>query len=180
MFKSPIRKICYNNLKYKNAGSTFMDHSDKQKVRYIVYFLVILFAILQISTPYIIFSMLSYIIFTPYVYLSLITSLIFSAYSIRYYIYAFASTLKKRTAADDCVSQQDERFISIMLPVYNEAKVIDRLLLACTSLEYPNYEVIVTDDSTDPICLGKLEEWKKHSRVKVIHRNTRDGWKGEL
>jgi hypothetical protein len=36
-------------------------------------------------------------------------------------------------------------FISIHLPIYNEAAVIDRLLEACTSLDYPHYEVIVAD-----------------------------------
>ena len=39
--------------------------------------------------------------------------------------------------------------ISVHLPVYNEPKVVERLLKACTSFDYPNYEVVVADDSTD-------------------------------
>jgi len=40
-------------------------------------------------------------------------------------------------------------FVSIHLAVYNEKKVIERLIQACTSQEWPNYEVVIVDDSTD-------------------------------
>ncbi|TMG32284.1 MAG: response regulator, partial [Chloroflexi bacterium] len=40
-------------------------------------------------------------------------------------------------------------FISVQVALYNEARVVDRLLEACTSFDYENYEVIVADDSTD-------------------------------
>ncbi|OGY18987.1 MAG: hypothetical protein A2786_00935 [Candidatus Chisholmbacteria bacterium RIFCSPHIGHO2_01_FULL_52_32] len=40
-------------------------------------------------------------------------------------------------------------FISVHLPLFNESKVVERLLKACTSFDYPNYEVVVADDSTD-------------------------------
>jgi len=72
----------------------------------------------------------------------------------------------------------EEPFVSIVLPVYNERSVIDRLLEACTSIDYTNYEVIVIDDSTDPQMLEKLIRWKGHPRVKVLHREGRDGYKG--
>lgn len=70
-----------------------------------------------------------------------------------------------------------EPFVSIHLPFYNEKKVVNRILTACTSLNYKNYEVIVADDSTDET-VAILEKWKGHPKVKISHRSTREGWKG--
>ncbi|KKS84882.1 MAG: Glycosyl transferase family 2 [Candidatus Gottesmanbacteria bacterium GW2011_GWB1_43_11] len=64
-------------------------------------------------------------------------------------------------------------FVSIHLPLYNEKRVVNRLLEAVTSLDYPNYEVIVCDDSTD-----ETNEWRNHPRLKIIHRQSRAGFKG--
>ncbi|MBI2846205.1 MAG: response regulator [Chloroflexi bacterium] len=69
-------------------------------------------------------------------------------------------------------------FVSIHLPLYNEQRVMDRLLEACTSLDYPNYEVIVADDSADQTLEG-LERWAHHPRVKISHRINRKGFKGQ-
>jgi len=69
-------------------------------------------------------------------------------------------------------------FISIHLPIYNEKEVIDRLLTACTSLDYDNYEVIVADDSTDETREILRQRWGAHPRVKVSHRPDRRGFKG--
>ena len=68
-------------------------------------------------------------------------------------------------------------FVSIHLALYNEKRVVDRLLEACTSFDYENYEVIVADDSTDET-VELLRKWKEHPRVRVIHRSSRKGFKG--
>ncbi len=68
-------------------------------------------------------------------------------------------------------------FVSIHLALYNEKRVVDRLLEACTSFDYENYEVIVADDSTDET-VELLKKWKEHPRVRVIHRSSRKGFKG--
>ncbi|MFZ5366468.1 MAG: glycosyltransferase [Patescibacteria group bacterium] len=80
-------------------------------------------------------------------------------------------------------------FISVHLPFYNEKKVAERILSACTSFDYPNYEVIVCDDSTDET-VQIVKEWetrlarragesrREHPQVKVLHRPTREGFKG--
>jgi cellulose synthase/poly-beta-1,6-N-acetylglucosamine synthase-like glycosyltransferase len=68
-------------------------------------------------------------------------------------------------------------FVSMHVATYNEKRVIDRFLLAATSMEYPNYEVIVADDSTDETA-QLLEQWKAHPQVKISHRNSRVGYKG--
>ncbi|MBI2021504.1 glycosyltransferase [Candidatus Daviesbacteria bacterium] len=68
-------------------------------------------------------------------------------------------------------------FVSIHLATYNEKRVLDRLLTAATSQEYENYEVVLTDDSTDET-LEILEKWKDHPRIKIVHRDSRSGYKG--
>lgn len=68
-------------------------------------------------------------------------------------------------------------FVSVHIPFYNEKKVANRILTAATSFDYPNYEVIVVDDSTDET-VQILEKWKRHPKVKVIHRDVRTGFKG--
>ena len=70
-----------------------------------------------------------------------------------------------------------EPFVSIHIATYNEKRVVGRLLEACSKLNYSNYEVILVDDSTDD-SMEVLEPWTKVPRFKIIHRNTRDGFKG--
>src|SRR3989441_1049076 len=67
-------------------------------------------------------------------------------------------------------------FVFVHVALYNEARVVDRLLAACTSFDYKSYEVIVVDDSTDETT-ALLERWKS-SQVRVIHRSSRKGFKG--
>jgi cellulose synthase/poly-beta-1,6-N-acetylglucosamine synthase-like glycosyltransferase/CheY-like chemotaxis protein len=71
----------------------------------------------------------------------------------------------------------EQPFVSIHLPLYNESRVVGRLLEACTRLDYKNYEVLIADDSTDKT-IHDLEKWAKHPRVKVSHRINRTGFKG--
>ncbi|MFH1485123.1 MAG: response regulator, partial [Chloroflexota bacterium] len=73
--------------------------------------------------------------------------------------------------------KEKQPFVSIHLATYNEELVIDRLLSACTAMDYDNYEVVIVDDSTDGT-VEKLEKWKSHPRVKAVHRESRKGFKG--
>jgi len=68
-------------------------------------------------------------------------------------------------------------FVTVMIPTYNEKNVVERVLKACLSLDYDNYEIIVVDDSTDET-LDILRRWERHPKIKVIHRDHRKGWKG--
>ncbi|MEA2656562.1 MAG: hypothetical protein QOI23_1927, partial [Chloroflexota bacterium] len=68
-------------------------------------------------------------------------------------------------------------FVSVHVAAYNEKRVIERLMTALSQLEYPDYEVIVVDDSTDDSRLI-LERWMNAPRFKILHRNSRDGYKG--
>lgn len=68
-------------------------------------------------------------------------------------------------------------FVSIHLATYNEKRVLNRLLTAVTSMDYENYEVIIVDDSTDDT-IEVLNQWRNHPRLKIIHRQSRSGFKG--
>src|SRR5467141_1049679 len=70
-----------------------------------------------------------------------------------------------------------EPFVSIHIATYNEKGVVGRLLDACSKLNYSNYEVILVDDSTDG-SMEVLEPWRQVDRFTIIHRDTRDGFKG--
>src|SRR3989344_3825355 len=79
-------------------------------------------------------------------------------------------------------------FISVHLPMFNEKQVVERILRASTSFDYDRYEVIVADDSTDEttaIVRQFADQWNDSLKtqnlkpvIKVIHRDTREGFKG--
>lgn len=75
------------------------------------------------------------------------------------------------------ISLERQPFVSIHLATYNEKRVVDRLLTAATSMDYENYEVIVADDSKDET-VELLDKWAKHPNVKILHRKSREGYKG--
>jgi cellulose synthase/poly-beta-1,6-N-acetylglucosamine synthase-like glycosyltransferase len=68
-------------------------------------------------------------------------------------------------------------FVSVHVAAYNERRVLERLLTALSQLEYPEYEVILVDDSTDDSRLI-LERWANTPGFKILHRNSREGYKG--
>ncbi|HKW59129.1 MAG TPA: glycosyltransferase family 2 protein [Candidatus Dormibacteraeota bacterium] len=68
-------------------------------------------------------------------------------------------------------------FVSIHVATYNEKRVVERLLTALAHLEYPEYEVVLVDDSTDE-SVEILRRWSGWPRLKIIHRANRDGYKG--
>ena len=70
--------------------------------------------------------------------------------------------------------------VSVHLPLYNEKRVVRRLLDACVRLDYPHekLEIIVVDDSSDETTKIVREFQEKHpDLVRVIHREERTGFK---
>jgi cellulose synthase/poly-beta-1,6-N-acetylglucosamine synthase-like glycosyltransferase len=108
-----------------------------------------------------------------------VETVILFLYAIRWYIFTFVS-LTSSTVDNpgevDC--NPNSCFVSVLLPIYNEPNVVDRLLKACTSFNSPHYEVVVVDDSNDGATTERLEVWRSHPKLKVIHRSSREGWKG--
>jgi cellulose synthase/poly-beta-1,6-N-acetylglucosamine synthase-like glycosyltransferase len=68
-------------------------------------------------------------------------------------------------------------FVSVHVATYNEKRVIERLLQALDQLEYPAYEVVLVDDSNDE-SLQILQQWMNKPKFKILHRNSREGYKG--
>jgi 1,2-diacylglycerol 3-beta-glucosyltransferase len=68
-------------------------------------------------------------------------------------------------------------FVSVHVAAYNEQRVIERLLQALDQLQYPEYEVVLVDDSTDE-SVQLLQRWKDKPRFKILHRTSREGYKG--
>ena len=68
-------------------------------------------------------------------------------------------------------------FVSIHVAAYNEKRVIERLLGCLEQLDYPEYEVVVVDDSTDE-SVQILQRWADRPRFKIGHRTSRLGFKG--
>src|SRR5256886_4257837 len=68
-------------------------------------------------------------------------------------------------------------FVSVHVAAYNEKRVIERLLNALSQLDYPEYEVVVVDDSTDE-SVQILQQWLGRPRFKILHRTSRSGYKG--
>ena len=89
--------------------------------------------------------------------------------------------------------------ISVHIPLYNEKKVVERALRAASSFDYPQYEIIFADDSTDETTTIINKYQKSFGRLKTkrgdgwvlktveirpgvifkhLHRTSRSGFKG--
>ena len=73
--------------------------------------------------------------------------------------------------------------VTVQLPVYNEATVVDRLIEACARLDYPKtlLEIQVLDDSTDvtsDMIAAHVERLRREG-LEIVHvrRRNRDGYK---
>ncbi len=109
-------------------------------------------------------------------YFQLVIALLFMLISTYYYIYAVTS-LRVRRRRPVHRGWRRPPFITVMLPVYNERHVIERLIRACLNFNYPNFEVVILDDSTDPQTIALINRWRGHPRVKIVRRRGRDGYK---
>ena len=73
--------------------------------------------------------------------------------------------------------------VTVQLPLYNEADVVDRLIDACAALDYPRrkLEIQVLDDSTDETVdkvADRVEYWQDRGvDIVHIHRTDRTGYK---
>ena len=64
-----------------------------------------------------------------------------------------------------------QKKISVIIPVYNAEKTLDRCLLSVCSQTYKNLEIIVVNDGSSDASLNKLEFWKKKDdRITVINK----------
>jgi cellulose synthase/poly-beta-1,6-N-acetylglucosamine synthase-like glycosyltransferase len=75
---------------------------------------------------------------------------------------------------------QDWPSVSVHLPLFNEERVAERLLMSCIRLDYPSdkLQIVVVDDSNDKTTsIARSFEIKYPNVVKLIHRRDRSGFK---
>ncbi len=123
-----------------------------------------------------------------FAFISLAAGIVFLVYALKYYLSVIIVLLGSRNnlfnnSEDNNSNSNDKKsenepFVSIHLPLYNEKNVVNRIMKACTSLNYKNYEVVVIDDSTDETTKILKEQWGNYPQVKIIHRKERRGFKG--
>jgi cellulose synthase/poly-beta-1,6-N-acetylglucosamine synthase-like glycosyltransferase/transposase-like protein len=152
-----------------------------------------------------------------FAFIALAAGTFFFLYSLKYYITtAILLSFSNKENKDkldmenpgmnsdlDAVHIKKYPFVSVQIPFYNEKNVVERSIKAATSFDYPTYEVILCDDSTDETsqkirvyqesCLLKGEHLKETKgdgwtltevgvrsgvTLKHLHRTTRTGYKG--
>ncbi len=65
----------------------------------------------------------------------------------------------------------ERKLISIIVPVYNVEKYLNRCIESLISQTYINLEIILVDDGSPDKCPQMCEEWsKKDARIKVVHK----------
>ena len=71
--------------------------------------------------------------------------------------------------------------VSIILPARNEEKFIGKCLESFVNQDYPNYEIMVIDDSSDDKTWEIIEKYaKKSDKVVAVKAESKpDGWMGK-
>lgn len=61
--------------------------------------------------------------------------------------------------------------VSVVLPIYNVEKYLNRCVKSVINQSYKNLEVILVDDGSPDNCPTLCDEWaKKDNRIKVVHK----------
>ena len=61
--------------------------------------------------------------------------------------------------------------MSIVVPIYNVEKYLDRCIKSIVSQTYGNLEILLVDDGSPDDCPRVCDEWaEKDSRIKVVHK----------
>ena len=79
-----------------------------------------------------------------------------------------SATIEPRATSHEADSYP---LISVIVPVYNTEKYLDRCVASILGQTYRNLEVILVDDGSPDNCPAMCDEWaKKDSRIRVIHK----------
>ncbi len=66
-------------------------------------------------------------------------------------------------------------FVSVVIPVYNEADVIGDAVHAACSLDYPNFEVVVVNDGSTDDTRAVIENFVTAGMVRIVNKTTNEG-----
>ncbi len=97
----------------------------------------------------------------------------------------FLKHRRRKGMMSDAVTIEEEKLppVTVQLPIFNEALVIERLLEAVTRLDYPTHllQIQVLDDSTDEtttIAATLVEQYRQRGvNISLLHRRDRTGFK---
>lgn len=65
----------------------------------------------------------------------------------------------------------EEFMVTVVVPIYNVEKYLDRCLNSIVHQTYKNLEILLVDDGSSDRCPEICEEWKrKDPRIKIIHK----------
>lgn len=65
----------------------------------------------------------------------------------------------------------DKPLVSVVLPIYNVEKYLERCILSVVNQTYRNLEIILVDDGSPDGCPEICDAWaRKDSRIKVVHK----------
>ena len=65
----------------------------------------------------------------------------------------------------------NQPLVSVVVPIYNVEKYLDRCITSVVNQTYKNLEIILVDDGSTDNCPAMCDDWaKKDSRIKVIHK----------
>lgn len=65
----------------------------------------------------------------------------------------------------------EQKLVTVVIPVYNVEKYLDRCLKSITEQSYQNLEIILVDDASMDSCPQKCDSWaEKDKRIRVIHK----------
>lgn len=70
---------------------------------------------------------------------------------------------------------EDFPLVSVLVPCYNEDKVVREALMSVKQLTYPNYEIVVIDDGSSDVTLDEIAALHSHDpgengRIRVVHQ----------
>jgi len=118
-------------------------------------------------------------------YMALAFGIFFFIFASKYYVAILIALFggkngKRNWNTNQKSLDEDEPFVSIHLPFYNEKNIARRIIDACIAINYKNYEILVLDDSRDETIeiLKELSRRRGPPNIKIVHRKERRGFKG--
>lgn len=111
------------------------------------------------------------------------TALLLAVYAFNTWILTLLFLKHRRDSVLTPPAPEELPSVTVQLPIYNEALVVERLIAAATNLDYPadRLHIQVLDDSTDEtteIALACVETYRRQGvNIELLHRYDRSGFK---
>lgn len=81
----------------------------------------------------------------------------------------------ERQAAADKPARRHWPYVSVLVPVHNEARCVAAAVEAMLRMDYPKFEVIVIDDGSTDGSLGALASLRDDPRLRLVRKHLHEG-----